>query len=1084
MLRVAVARPLSVIVTLAVGLMFVLLAAPPAQAASLGALAGAGPRPKATRLKFDAGDRVKAQVDVGSGNLYVTVRGIALQGVNAQTEIGAFYNSAAAASTPVPRLGKGWGLDYTPDIKVKKESDNSVTYYAPGGLVGNFPLVSGSTTNYTSAAGFKSDLVKTSTGWELTERTSKTKRTFDSTGALTKVTDRNGNTATVASVIGQGSFPDVTLTSTAGPTDARSGTVKTIPSGITSVRQPNVTTPREVLFATVDGVMTKATDPLGRDTVFGYDSNGLLTSIKAPGGVLGAETQFSYDSSRRVTSITQVESSGTGPGNSVTRLTYPSATQTLMASPSTDQAQAVASVPHTTYTIDSNQRVTKAVDDAGRTRSDGFTANFDIATHSVGSPGSESTTTNTFGANSNESLTKTQSPTGAAQSFTYGTAAPNQYLPSKGTDDRGNSSSYTYNGAGNQASSSSAAAEKAEVSWNSDGTPSAAWTPIEDDKADASRNKTKYAYSDRQVSTVTPVTGTQLGVRNYAYDIYGRLKTATNGRNITTTLGYDVNDRLTTVDYGDGTGIAFTYTAAGQLETRTDSTGVTHYDYDQLGRMLEIQNSAFGGITDYTYDKDSRLATSKNPSSGGSISYAYDAAGTPTKITYPSGSGTKQTVFTTDDHNRRTATYLNSNDAHTTWTARTNQSYDKSDRVSKVTADVGTGDASYTRVVDITYCYLFGITPGATCTPGPTTLAIDRNKLEWKKDNKTGVITKYTYDTSGRLKSATQSGGASKTFSYAYNKNSNRTSATGTGQTNQTLTFNAANQITTTGYTYDGAGNLVAHPTQGTMTYTPDDQLKTVTKGGTTYQYKYGGRGNNELVYQTTPNGTYEYAYGRDDAQGNPVLEQVARNGTAASVISDPRTGQPLMMQTSSGLQALVVYDGKPGSPIAILTSNAAVGWAADYNPFGVATITNSNDAEVTNTNPYTFANGIADRTTGWVHYAARFYDTGTGTWTQQDAVDQPLDPQNGNRYAYAGNDSINNNDPSGSLSGKCWIAYVAMVAGATTQEYALGEMIAASFAAPVTEGVSLLAVPAGAAEYGVASAMLYGGAGYFLTQC
>lgn len=50
-----------------------------------------------------------------------------------------------------------------------------------------------------------------------------------------------------------------------------------------------------------------------------------------------------------------------------------------------------------------------------------FTANFDIASHSVGSSGSESTTTNTFGANSNESLTKTQSPTGAAQSFTYGT---------------------------------------------------------------------------------------------------------------------------------------------------------------------------------------------------------------------------------------------------------------------------------------------------------------------------------------------------------------------------------------------------------------------------------------------------------------------------------------------------------------------------------------------------------------------------------------------------------------------------------------------------------------------------------------
>ena len=63
------------------------------------------------------------------------------------------------------------------------------------------------------------------------------------------------------------------------------------------------------------------------------------------------------------------------------------------------------------------------------------------------------------------------------------------------------------------------------------------------------------------------------------------------------------------------------------------------------------------------------------------------------------------------------------------------------------------------------------------------------------------------------------------------------------------------------------------------MTYTPDDQLKSVTKSGTTYQYKYGGRGNNELVYQTTPNGTYQYAYGRDDRQGNPVRFTPNRGG-------------------------------------------------------------------------------------------------------------------------------------------------------------------------------------------------------------
>ena len=48
------------------------------------------------------------------------------------------------------------------------------------------------------------------------------------------------------------------------------------------------------------------------------------------------------------------------------------------------------------------------------------------------------------------------------------------------------------------------------------------------------------------------------------------------------------------------------------------------------------------------------------------------------------------------------------------------------------------------------------------------------------------------------------------------------------------------------------------------------------------------------------------------------------------------------------------------------------------------------------------------------MHYGARWYNPITGTWTQQDTLDAPLDPANANRYAYAGDDPINGNDPLG----------------------------------------------------------------------
>jgi len=66
---------------------------------------------------------------------------------------------------------------------------------------------------------------------------------------------------------------------------------------------------------------------------------------------------------------------------------------------------------------------------------------------------------------------------------------------------------------------------------------------------------------------------------------------------------------------------------------------------------------------------------------------------------------------------------------------------------------------------------------------------------------------------------------------------------------------------------------------------------------------------------------------------------------------------------------------------------------------------------------PYAFHAGIKDPGSGLVKFGLRWYNPITGTWTQQDTLDSPLDPANANRYAYAGDDPINNSDPRGTLT-------------------------------------------------------------------
>lgn len=959
-----------------------------------------GARPGQTALPIPISDRVNATVDVATGNLNLSVGVLSLPGVTTSTGIALQYNSRAEGTTAAT-LPARWSLAIGGAATLSQVS-NGVLYTGGDGYSAVFTPVAGSTTAFTPPAGVKADLVKDAYGaFKLTSRTTGEVTTFDADGKTTGLADRNGNTTSLTYSAGRPS----TVTSTAGPVEARTANLVYGSGGnLEQVQQTSAGATRTSIIGSdaVAQTLQLFKDAAGKETKFEY-ANQRISSVITP---TGARTNFTYDTAGKLTQVEKVNQSPGTPGNSVTRIAYPSATQTLVAGPNTNLAQAVTAVPRTTYTIAANKTVTSATDPMGRAVSATYTGDFDTLTSTQGAGTTAGTTTNTYGSNTGQSLTASKSSGGATGQAEYAnTAASTKYLASSSTDDSGSKSLYTYNGAGNALSSTDALAAEAKLTYNTDGTVATALAPGN------GTNTTKYGYdaTTKQLTSTTPVTGSSLGVRNFTYDAFGQTKTATNGRGVTLTYAYDVLGRLTSTSFSDGTPtVTNTYNDDGQILTRADGQGTTTYGYDQMGRLISRVNTAGGGTITYGYDKASNLVSSTD--SGGTTTYKFDTSGTTTELVYLNQGNPQTLAFATDDRGRRTDTWLQANGDRTTWAAHTKTAYDTTGRVTRVTGEQGSGNANNTPVMDLTYCYTAGPVT-ATCSVTP---AQDRSKIQWVRDNLTGAVTAYTYDGAGRLTKAVVTGGpAPTTYTYTYDVRGNRLTSGGDTTPATNFTFNPANQITTAGYTFDGTGNLTAAPGQN-FTYNGADQMTASGKNGNQYTKTYAGTGQNEMLTQkTVSDGNYAFTYGRTDAQGLPVIEQVQRGTDTAYIEHDPVTGAPLILRTSSGLASLYIFDGT-GNPAALVTSGASTAFAYTYDPFGVPTLTKDSGGNGKPQNPYTFKQGLQDRSTGWVKYGARWYDPTTGRWTQQDTLDAPLDPLNANRYAFAANDPINNSDPLG----------------------------------------------------------------------
>jgi RHS repeat-associated protein len=950
---------------------------------------GSGPTRNGTFLTFNLADDLELKVNVGSGNAMVRTQDLTLPQIDQNLSLGVVYNSLLLSSSqPNGSLGQGWRTREGVDVRLFKNSDDSVTYLAPDGTSGVFtPDGSG----YDTPKEFKADLAKDGDGWKLTEHDTGRERYFDSAGYLDKTQDRDDNT-TDYGYDANHHWTKVTF----------------LPKGETTGREIDVTYNGSGTIAQ----LTQTAGTSSRQVVYGYDGNGRLAQVTEPAGEIvkfsyntttgdltsilngrSANTKIDYDTGHHATAVTQVKDDVTGAGQ-VTRLAYTSDTQTLVADPNTDQAQAIADVPHTTYTVDSDsKRITDTTDPAGHKRKRSYTPFFDVATSTNAVGG---TTTNSYGANNGESLTSSASSTGASTSFAYANAPTStnptaNFQPSSSTDAQKNTTSYTYSGAGNLSSSKDATAATAKVDYNDDGTAKSSTDPKN------GSNNTTYGYdANHQLATITPPTGNSLGVRKFTYDGYGRLLTATDGAGRKTTYAYDNDDRVIQVSYSDGTPKeTFAYDHAGDMYQRVDASGTTTWQFDKRNLAWDRVSTSGGGDLSYGYDAAGNMKTLTD--GRGTVKYTYDSRELLQSMTDASG---KPWTFSYDDDGRRTDTYFNKT-SDTAWAMHTHTTYDDSGRVTRVTT-TRASDASKV-VSDLTYCYAPHGSDD-TCSSDKTK---DTGLRQWSKDQVSGKVSVYSYDTANRLTKATNAAG--HTYDYGYDDDGNRTSVKTDGTQTQSLSFNSANQISNSGETYDGAGNQTATTSNGgwSMTYNAAGQMTQATKGSTTSTYTYAGPDQVEMVKA----GNATLVYGLADQNNQPWIQSY-QNGSTATWIERDGKGTPLGFFDGSNDYAYAT-DGL-GSIIAVISPSGTQAASYTYAPYGETTPDTGWEAAI---NLIRYTGAFTDPTTNLTKLGHRIYNPSQGRFTQQDTITKLADTQNGNKYAYALDDPTNYTDLTGRWS-------------------------------------------------------------------
>jgi RHS repeat-associated protein len=473
---------------------------------------------------------------------------------------------------------------------------------------------------------------------------------------------------------------------------------------------------------------------------------------------------------------------------------------------------------------------------------------------------------------------------------------------------------------------------------------------------DAAGQTTSYTWNAAgQIASVTNPLGQKT---SYQYDSLGRLSTITNANNATAaTFTYDAFDRLATFTDSEGWTVAYVYDAANRLTKTTYPDGTSEtYGYDNLD-MVSYRDR-LGRVWSYTYDANRRRTQVRDPAGndmlfgydqmsrltsltdrkGNITQWAYDVQGRLASKTYADGSMVTYVYEATTSRVRAVVDALGQ---------RKEYSYARDDLLTDITyLNSINPTPSVSFAYDPSFPRLVSMTDGTGTTTYSYVPAGAQGALEAQQEVSplpNSAIT-YTYDALGRVSARSVAGSGIETFQYdAIGRLVGRSNDLGAftlsylGQTDQIVQRQLAGSSVATTWSY--------LPNIGDRRLAGINNVGLSAGQFSTFQFATLADGSIAAITETSDIADIYPGTGRQVASYNKlnqtayVLDSVLRYDANGNLLSD---GQRIYAWDAEDRLVGITYPGEPGKQTAFAYDGAGRRIAISSTPAGGPTATAS----------------------------------------------------------------------------------------------------------------------------------------------